>query len=300
MVDWLGRPVARRHRRRPDDRREHPAVAAADPGRVHTEGRIVRAVVEDARDSVAALLGTRPRQVVFTSGGTEAVNAATWGATRADPGQPGAARRRRAFVASATHRSAWPPWSVSASTVSAASTRPRWTTPSGAARPRGRRPRSCTARRPTTRWAPSSRWPRWWRRATATESPSTSTPAPSPGISRSDFDDAGRRPAVGQRPQVRRSARRSGALLVRRGLRLDPLLVGGEQERARRAGLENVPAIVGFGAAADALTGTGRLEAEAAAARAADRAVCCAAATAVDGVHAAGGSATAGCPTSSA
>ena len=30
--------------------------------------------------------GTRPRQVVFTSGGTEAVNAATWGATRARPG----------------------------------------------------------------------------------------------------------------------------------------------------------------------------------------------------------------------
>ncbi|MEO2086555.1 MAG: hypothetical protein ABGY22_05550, partial [Acidimicrobiales bacterium] len=40
---------------------------------------------------------------------------------------------------------------------------------------------------------------------------------------------------------------------VRRGLRLDPLLLGGEQERARRAGLENVPAVVGFGAAAAAL-----------------------------------------------
>ena len=59
-----------------------------DPGRVHSEGRIVRATVEAARDQVAALLGTRPRQVVFTSGGTEAVNAATWGATRARPGRP--------------------------------------------------------------------------------------------------------------------------------------------------------------------------------------------------------------------
>ena len=42
-----------------------------------------------------------------------------------------------------------------------------------------------------------------------------------------------------------------GALLVRRGLRIRPLLVGGDQERARRAGLEPVAAIAGFGAAAE-------------------------------------------------
>ena len=39
----------------------------------------------------------------------------------------------------------------------------------------------------------------------------------------------------------------AGALLVRRGLRLRPLLVGGDQERARRAGMEDVPTAVGFG-----------------------------------------------------
>ena len=55
-------------------------AGAADPGRVHTEGRISRAVVEDAREKVAALLGARSREVVFTSGATEAIAAAVWGA----------------------------------------------------------------------------------------------------------------------------------------------------------------------------------------------------------------------------
>src|SRR5262245_21248321 len=40
------------------------------------------------------------------------------------------------------------------------------------------------------------------------------------------------------------------ALYVRRGVRLSPQTVGGHQERERRAGTENVAAIVGFGSAA--------------------------------------------------
>ena len=48
----------------------------------------MRAVLEAARDEVAELLGVTSRQVVFTSGATEAVNAAVWGATRAAPGAP--------------------------------------------------------------------------------------------------------------------------------------------------------------------------------------------------------------------
>jgi cysteine desulfurase len=42
-----------------------------------------------------------------------------------------------------------------------------------------------------------------------------------------------------------------GALYVRDGLRLPPLFRGGKQERGRRAGTENVPAIVGLGHAAE-------------------------------------------------
>lgn len=42
-----------------------------------------------------------------------------------------------------------------------------------------------------------------------------------------------------------------GALYVRKGARLRPLIRGGHQERGRRAGTENAPAIVGMGAAAE-------------------------------------------------
>ncbi len=42
----------------------------------------------------------------------------------------------------------------------------------------------------------------------------------------------------------------AGALWVKRGVRLLPFITGGRQERSRRAGTENVPALVGLGAAA--------------------------------------------------
>jgi len=42
-----------------------------------------------------------------------------------------------------------------------------------------------------------------------------------------------------------------GALYIRKGTRLIPVMHGGEQERRRRAGTENVPAIVGLGKAAE-------------------------------------------------
>lgn len=42
-----------------------------------------------------------------------------------------------------------------------------------------------------------------------------------------------------------------GALFVRRGVRITPLLLGGGQERKRRAGTHNVPGIVGLGKAAE-------------------------------------------------
>lgn len=49
---------------------------------IHTFGQDARAAVEDARASVAELLRADPREIVFTSGGTESDNAALWGVYR--------------------------------------------------------------------------------------------------------------------------------------------------------------------------------------------------------------------------
>ena len=60
-----------------------PAVRAAmleamerqgNPSSVHRFGRVARRHMEEARAAVAAFVGVRPAQVVFTSGGTEANN----------------------------------------------------------------------------------------------------------------------------------------------------------------------------------------------------------------------------------
>jgi cysteine desulfurase len=61
--------------------REHYGNASS----VHTEGRLARQAVEQAREQVAALVAAHPSQVIFTSGGTEANNLALKGVSLAEP-----------------------------------------------------------------------------------------------------------------------------------------------------------------------------------------------------------------------
>jgi cysteine desulfurase len=58
----------------------------ANPGSQHAEGRVARRALEDARERIAAILGAKPGEVIFTSGGTESINLAILGLAADRPG----------------------------------------------------------------------------------------------------------------------------------------------------------------------------------------------------------------------
>jgi cysteine desulfurase len=240
-----------------------------DPGRIHAEGLDARGRIEQAREQVAALVGVRNREVVFTSGATEAIAAACWGAAERGSHQVVPAIEHSAVrLAAARHGDV--------SIVGA--------DPLGRIDPA----EVLAAIRPETALVHVQ----WANHEVGTVQPVDQVVAGCRERGVIVHVDAAM--AVGHvavdvaalgADLVSVSAHKFagppgiGALLVRRGVRLRPLLVGGDQERARRAGLENLPAIAGFGAAAAAVD----VEGEAVAARRLTERIR-AAALAVDGV----------------
>lgn len=72
---------------------------AGNPSSIHLEGRAARKLVEDARQQVAAALGAEARNVVFTSGGTEANVLALQPGVKSAGGEP----PRRLIVSAIEH-----------------------------------------------------------------------------------------------------------------------------------------------------------------------------------------------------
>lgn len=96
-----------------------------NPASIHSNGQRARRMLEEARESVAASLGCDPIEVVFTSGGTEAVNLAIKGGFWAR--QAAGARRPRILVPGGEHHATvdtveW----LAASGTSGASAEPDW------------------------------------------------------------------------------------------------------------------------------------------------------------------------------
>lgn len=54
-----------------------------NPSSIHASGRAARAAVDSARAELASLLGAKPKEIIFTSGGTESCNLAILGAAHA-------------------------------------------------------------------------------------------------------------------------------------------------------------------------------------------------------------------------
>jgi cysteine desulfurase len=228
---------------------------------VHYYGQQAKAAVDEARSSVARLIGADPSEVVFTSGGTEADNFALRGAAEAlEPSG------RRHLVASAIEHEAV------LNTLKALARR-GWRTTLVPVDQSG----IVSADRV--------------REALADDTAVVSvmhanneigTIQPIAAIARAAHErgalmhtdavqSAGKIPVdvraldvdlLSMSAHKLNGPKGAGALWIKRGTRLVPILTGGKHERNRRAGTENVPAIVGFGVAA--AQAAAKLDAEAA------------------------------------
>jgi cysteine desulfurase len=69
---------------------------------IHSAGQTARAAVDRARESVAALIGAKPAEIVFTSGGTEADNLAILGFVAASTGP-----RKHIITTAVEHHAVW-------------------------------------------------------------------------------------------------------------------------------------------------------------------------------------------------
>ncbi len=238
----------------------------ADPGRLHAEGRVTRVALEDAREQVATLLGARPREVVFTSSGTEAVNTAIWGAIarhreRFDgPGHIVTTAVEHSAVLDACHRT---PGEVSVVGVDGLG---RFDADDvmAAVRPDTALVSVQLANHEVGTFQPAREVAAGCGERNVLVHVDACMAA---GHLPVDFAALGADLCSVSAHKLG-GPKGAGALLVRRGLRVPQFIVGGAQERARRGGLEDVPAMVGFGAVAAELTSDERLAKEAESARA--------------------------------
>jgi cysteine desulfurase len=211
---------------------------------IHHHGQQTRAAVESAREKVAKLLGCRPAEIVFTSGGTESDNLALFGITRGGD---------HVVTSTIEHHAVLNPCKRLQSLGCEVTFLP--VDGSGRIDPDDLR----RALRPNTRLITIMM---------ANNETGVLQPVEEIGRIAAEADvyfhtdavqAAGKVPldvnAIGcdllsisghklHAPQG------IGALYVRKGTLLQPLLYGGSHERSRRAGTENVAGIVGLGCAA--------------------------------------------------
>lgn len=214
---------------------------------IHKEGQTARRRIEDARESVARLIGATAREVVFTSGGTESNNAAIFGAA-------GSGKLHHIVTTAIEHPSVVEPVGELARRGHEVTT---------VAPDRSGRVDAAAViatMRPETRLVTMM----LANNETGVLQPAAEVGAACrergihfhcdavQGVGKISVDvKALNVDTLSASAHKLHAPKGIGALYVRHSLALDRFLLGGAQERRRRAGTENVPLAVAFGVAAE-------------------------------------------------
>jgi cysteine desulfurase len=218
-----------------------------NPSSVHAAGRSARAAVERAREQVAALAGAHPSEVIFTCGGTEADNFAFHIAAAHD------VRRTVWLVGASEHHAVLAPAArraVMGETVLHLPVDPNGCVGIDTVRAAVHADVALISlmhvNNETGAVQDIAAMSRIAHEAGALFHTDAVQSAGKLHIDMQAMD----LDMVSVSAHKMHGPKGVGALLVRRGIEVEPLLVGGAQERGRRGGTESVAQIVGFGAAA--------------------------------------------------
>lgn len=219
----------------------------ANPSSIHRLGRLARTAIETAREQVAALVNAHPSQVIFTSGATEANNAAILGVGMRQPlGQmlfSGVEHPSVQEPMFALNRHGWNNQRIPVDAMG-------HTSVDQLASLLNEQTRLVSVMWANNETGVINHIGGLAKLARDSNVLLHTDAVQAAGKLAVDFSASGAH-LMSISAHKMYGPKGAGALIVERGLELEPLLHGGGQEKGRRGGTENVAGIVGFGKAAE-------------------------------------------------